>query len=451
MLRLLGGVVFVALVLAHVAPATPAVPNSFTETEFVTGLNDPSAMAFAPDGRLFVAEQGGTLRVVKNGALLPTPFVTLPVDPDGERGLLGVAFDPAFATNQFVYVYYTATTPITHNRVSRFTASGDVAQAGSERIILELDPSRPRATTTVAPCISARTESSTSRPATTHGEERAGVHQPARQDPADQRRRIDSRRQPFPVPDDGQEPRDLGSRPAQPVHVHLSARHRADVHQRRRGADVGGDQRRNPGFELRVGHYRGADDRPPVPQPAFRLHAWDTSTTGCAITGGAFYNPATPQFPPDYVGDYFFADYCSGWIRKLDPANGNTVVDFASGIHAPVDLAVGPDGALYYLTRGFVDGKVFRIAYAASQAPAITTHPASQTVTTGSPVTFNVTASGTPPLTYQWQRNGANIAGATSSSYTLAAVTGRGQRRSFQSPSHEQLRHRRRATRPFSR
>ena len=140
MLRLLGGVVFVAVVLAHVEAATPAVPNSFTETEFVTGLNDPSAMAFAPDGRLFVAEQGGTLRVVKNGALLPTPFVTLPVDPDGERGLLGVAFDPAFATNQFVYVYYTARTPITHNRVSRFTASGDVAQAGSERIILELDP-----------------------------------------------------------------------------------------------------------------------------------------------------------------------------------------------------------------------------------------------------------------------------------------------------------------------
>ena len=98
------------------------------------------------------------------------------------------------------------------------------------------------------------------------------------------------------------------------------------------------------------------------------------------------------------------------------------MVDFASGIWAPVDLAVGADGALYYLMRGPVVGKVMRIAYAASQAPAITTHPASQTVTTGSPVTFDVTASGTLPLTYQWQRNGANIAGATSSSYTLAAV-----------------------------
>jgi glucose/arabinose dehydrogenase len=49
------------------------------------------------------------------------------VNSSGERGLLGIAFDPQFATNGFVYVYYTATTPAIHNRVSRFTANGDVA------------------------------------------------------------------------------------------------------------------------------------------------------------------------------------------------------------------------------------------------------------------------------------------------------------------------------------
>ena len=64
-------------------------------------------MQFAPDGRLFVCEQSGRLRVIKNGVLLPTPFVTLNVNSSGERGLLGVAFDPNFATNHFVYVYYT--------------------------------------------------------------------------------------------------------------------------------------------------------------------------------------------------------------------------------------------------------------------------------------------------------------------------------------------------------
>src|SRR4030095_3592132 len=77
-----------------------------------------------------------------NGALLATPFVSLTVDANGERGLLGVAFDPNFATNNFVYVYYTATTPAVHNRVSRFTASAanpDVAVVGSEVVILDLN------------------------------------------------------------------------------------------------------------------------------------------------------------------------------------------------------------------------------------------------------------------------------------------------------------------------
>ena len=88
-------------------------------------------MQFAPDGRLFVAEQGGRLRVIKNGALLPTPFITLPVDSAGERGLLGVAFDPNFAANQFVYLYYTVPGTPAHNRIGRFTANGDVAVATS--------------------------------------------------------------------------------------------------------------------------------------------------------------------------------------------------------------------------------------------------------------------------------------------------------------------------------
>src|SRR4051794_22250124 len=96
-------------------------------------------MAIAPDGRIFVTEQGGTLRVIKGGTLLPTPFVSLTVDSAGERGLLGVAFDPAFASNGYVYVYYTATTPTIHNRVSRFTASGNVAVPGSEVAILDLN------------------------------------------------------------------------------------------------------------------------------------------------------------------------------------------------------------------------------------------------------------------------------------------------------------------------
>ena len=121
--------------------------------------------------------------------------------------------------------------------------------------------------------------------------------------------------------------------------------------------------------------------------------------------------------------DYFFADYCGGWIRKLDPAAGNSVVSFASGISSPVDLKVSDDGSLDYLARGTgaATGVVYRIQYGAV-TPTITAHPESRTVTTGKPVTFSVRASGPPPLRYQWQRNGANITGATARDYTIASV-----------------------------
>src|SRR5882672_6802243 len=129
----------ILLLLLRSPVVAATLPANFTESQIASGLTNPTAMAFAPDGRLFVCQQGGQLRVIKNGSLLTTPFVTVTTDSAGERGLLGVTFDPNFATNQFVYVYYTATTPATHNRVSRFTANGDVALAGSEVVILDLN------------------------------------------------------------------------------------------------------------------------------------------------------------------------------------------------------------------------------------------------------------------------------------------------------------------------
>ena len=119
------------------------LPPGFVETTVATGIASPTAMAIAPNGRIFVCSQTGALRVIKNGVLLATPFVTLSVDSIGERGLLGVAFDPHFTLNQYIYLYYTVPgTPVTpaHNRVARFTANGDVVLPGSRLILLELDP-----------------------------------------------------------------------------------------------------------------------------------------------------------------------------------------------------------------------------------------------------------------------------------------------------------------------
>ena len=191
----------------------------------------------------------------------------------------------------------------------------------------------------------------------------------------------------------------------------------------------------------------GRDDRPALPRAALLLRARQRARRPAARSPAApSTTPPTAQFPSAYIGDYFFADYCSGWIRKLDPAAGNTVTGFATGIASPVDLAVASDGSLYYLARGS-GGAVFRVAYTASQAPSITTHPASQTVPAGGTATFTVAASGTPPLAYQWQRNGVDIPGATSASYSLSSVTSGRQRRPLPRAGDERRRQRRSATR----
>jgi glucose/arabinose dehydrogenase len=88
------------------------------------------------------------------------------------------------------------------------------------------------------------------------------------------------------------------------------------------------------------------------------LYAYQNDASTCAITGGAFYNPSVQDFPSTYTGKYFFADFCGDWIRVLDPATG-AATSFATGIPAPVDLQVGPEGNLYYLARG--SGSVWRV------------------------------------------------------------------------------------------
>jgi glucose/arabinose dehydrogenase len=133
----------VALLWWQVKPAQSAttIPNGFTDS-LVAQLNKPTSMAVAPDGRLFVTQKAssnvGKVRVIKNGQLLSKLFLKLNTDTSLSRGLLGITLDPNFSSNHYVYIFYTARSPTVHNRVSRFTASGDVAVAGSEKVIFEL-------------------------------------------------------------------------------------------------------------------------------------------------------------------------------------------------------------------------------------------------------------------------------------------------------------------------
>src|SRR5688500_14725544 len=114
------------------------VPAGFAESLVASGLVSPTAMAFAPDGRLFIAEKSGTIRIYHDEHLHGTPFATLAVNALGERGLGGITFDPDFENNGYVYVYYTASSPTVHNRLSRLTADDDLMVPGSELVLLDL-------------------------------------------------------------------------------------------------------------------------------------------------------------------------------------------------------------------------------------------------------------------------------------------------------------------------
>ncbi len=342
------------------------LPANFTETQIATGLTSPTAMAFAPDGRLFVCQQAGQLRVIKNGALLATPFVTLTVNSSGERGLLGVAFDPNFATNNFIYVYYTATTPAIHNRVSRFTANGDVALAGSELAILDLE--NLGATNHNGGAIHFGPDGMLY---VAVGENANSANSQSLGNRLGKLLRINSD----------------GTIPANPTTFPGIAGSTSGLNQaiwsvglrnpytftfnpltgRLFINDVGqstweeindGIAGSNYGWSLCEGFCSPPNAN--FRDPLFEYGHGSSATTGCAITGGAFYSPNVANFPNDYNGKYFYAEFCTGWIRRFDPGTG-TDTAFATGISSPVDLIVTADGSLYYLARG--TGSVFRVRY----------------------------------------------------------------------------------------
>ena len=124
------------------ATEVPPPSSALKLTPVVTGLSSPLYLtAPAGDKRLFIVEQPGRIRVVKNGQLLAQPYLDIrsKLTSGGERGLLGLAFHPSFATNGFFYVNYTDRDGDT--RIERYHAAprADVAEAGSGTLVLSID------------------------------------------------------------------------------------------------------------------------------------------------------------------------------------------------------------------------------------------------------------------------------------------------------------------------
>jgi glucose/arabinose dehydrogenase len=382
-LALLAGLLSIAVLWKPASAAVP--PTGFQDSQFVAGLEQVTAMEFAPDGskRLFVTEKDtGNIRVIEwnevdgTGTLLQEPFATIPnIDTRQTRGLLGITFHPNFGdgTNDYVYAHYTHREgEVSHNRIVRF----------------EADPSNPN--------VAAQDESGNTLPAepifeldklgtaTTHD----GGHIEFGNDGYLYIPVGDNKRNKEPpllntlklnnlfgkvlrIEDDGGIPPDnpflnktngkneaiyaRGFRnpftmavepdpavePASQNRIYINdvgERTWEEINKLMAGRNYGWP--RYEGFE--------GDRRFKKPVYAYK----HTASCRCAISGGVFYyapEGASTPFPQEYEGDYFFTDLDHGWIRKLENRKAS---GFATGANSPVDLKVGPDGGLYYLQYG---------------------------------------------------------------------------------------------------
>jgi len=387
------------------------LPPGFTETS-ISGLSNPTAFAIHPDGRIFVTQQTGAVRVIKNGVLLPTPFTTVTTDSFFERGLLGIAFDPDYATNKFIYVYYTATSPTTHNRVSRFTANSaneDVAVAGSELAILDLETLSagnhnggaihfgPDGKLYVAVGDNASSSNSQSL------SNRLGKMLRINSDgtiPGDN---------PTAFPGITGSPTGLnqaiwavGLRNPYTFGIQpgTGRMYINDVGQNTWEEIDDGVAGRNFGWPSCEGGFLQGSSTP-CTNPNFTNPVYSYSSSSgseCTIIGGSFYNPTNSTFPALYSGKFFFADYCAGWIKYVDPASPSATgaaPNFATALGSgTVDIHVSNDGSLHYLNRS--SGTIFRVVYTGNPTPTNT--PTSTATATLTP-TFTPTATNTPTNT----------------------------------------------------
>ncbi|MBX3086336.1 MAG: PQQ-dependent sugar dehydrogenase [Anaerolineae bacterium] len=420
LIRLMACFVIVVLLLPASTAKAITLPPSFLETNIASSLGPVTGFEFAPDGRIFVSIQTGAVRVIKNGSLLPTPFVTLSVETTQERGLQGIAFDPNFATNHYVYIYYTTSSSPIHNRLSRFTANGDVAAAGSELPLLDLET------------LSAANHNGGDLHFGPDGKLYVSVGENAV--PANSQTLTNRLGKILRINADGTIPTD------NPFYNTATGDNRAIwalglrnpfkfTFQNGTGRmfinDVGqvafeeindGIAGSNYGWAV----YEGYSSDPNYRSPLYAYPHSGSTPNGCAITGGTFYNPTTEQFPPIYRGKYFFMDLCSAWIYYVDPSDTAplTPTAFAAATTGnPVDLEVGSDGSLYYAARNS-GGVINKISFA-SPVDTIGVYRPTGTVfhlrnsnTTG-PADLSITfgASTDVPIVGDWNGDGIDTPG----------------------------------------
>ena len=381
---------------------------------------------------MLVLELGGKIWKVtfNTWAVQPSPFLQIGNigTTGGEQGLMDLVLDPDFATNRYYYVFYTHGSP-NRDRTSRFTATADLSGTvpGSEFVIYE-DPQDAN----IEHHGGALNFANDGKLYITTGEHFNGDNAQPLTIPRGKVLRFNK---------DGTVPPDNpfydGSGPnvdavwARGLRNPFRASYDS-LTDRLYIGDVGSNDYATAREEVNI-VARGANygwplcegsscPGGPPPDHKFPLYSYDHSDANhplpvgrdASITGGVVYRGS--QFPPEYYGNYFFADYTQHWIKRLTlDASGNLtgVLNFepADGSNdGPygdiVCLTEGPDGALYYVDLGSSDGVIRRIRYVANDLPP--TAVASAQPTQGpSPLTVNFSSAGSSdpegdPLTFAW-------------------------------------------------
>jgi glucose/arabinose dehydrogenase len=383
----------------------PVVHPDF-EDESLTPVFRGTALAFTPDGRLLITSRNGHLRVYDGGVLQDPPGLDIESHTcsDNERGLLGVAVDPEFEQNHFIYVYYTHTytgscplgsTENPVNRVSRFVLNEDnTVDEGAETILLdnmhsyygvhnagdlEFGPDDYLYVSTgdngcdyagdsgcqngnnatrdenvlIGKILRITRDGNVPPDNPFMGEDSDRCALTGKTEPG---RRCQETyawgfRNPFRISFDPNQPRffinDVGGNHWEEVDLGIA------------GADYGWNVRE--GF-CATGTANCGNTPPGMTDP---LYAYDHSDGCRAITGGAFVPHGI--WPAQFEGNYLYADYnCRRIYALSDPGGANEVTKLVSlpGDVGPVDMVFGPSGegqALYYISHG--DSALHRLTY----------------------------------------------------------------------------------------
>jgi glucose/arabinose dehydrogenase/fibronectin type 3 domain-containing protein len=467
--------IFMAVVIVAgllVVPPAPAAADDFTDPSFTTetvATFSPFSLvglAFAPDGRMFVWQKNGVIRIVKNGAVLPTPFldISAKVNTYDDRGMWGLAFDPNFSANGHIYLTYvfentgnTNSTGAKTARLTRVTASPtnpDVAQTGSEIVILGSVGTPPcSAHPAGTDCIPADGGTHTLgsivfAPDGTmflgNGDGSGGgtndVLALRAQDLNSYNGKI------LRINKDGT------AVPGNPFYDGTnSVKSKVWLYGVRNPfrfsiqpntghvwfGDVGWNtweeiNRGVPGANYGWPCYEGAsvqpayaDEPPCLALPASEVtqpfHTYNHSVGSTAIGGPIYTGNA---YPEEYRNNFFFADYAGRFIKRVVFDGNNNPVSvqpFATQVDTPVGLVQGPDGLIYYLS--FNSGQIRRIRSNGPSAKAAATPGYGY-----SPLQVNFSSAGSEnpgggSLSYLWDFGDGTTSTAANPSHTYTSAT----------------------------